>query len=90
MDLIPRRLRMDLPKRQSAFLWGPRKTGKSTLLRQGYPDSLVYDFLDTELALEFSKRPALAILSGAALGRAGDRVTVKACPKTKGIRTHDS
>ena len=50
---------MDLPRGQSAFLWGPRKTGKSTLLRERYPNSLVYDFLDTDLALEFSKRPAL-------------------------------
>ena len=50
---------MKLPKGQSAFLWGPRKTGKSTYLRQRYPDSVVYDFLDTDLVLEFSKRPAL-------------------------------
>ncbi len=59
MNLIGRRLRMALPKGQSASLWGPRKTGKSTFLREHYPDSLVYDFLDTDLVLEFSKRPAL-------------------------------
>ena len=50
---------MKLPKGQSAFLWGPRKTGKSTYLRERCPDSVVYDFLDTDLVLEFSKRPAL-------------------------------
>jgi len=59
MELIHRRLAMDLPEGQSAFLWGPRKTGKSTFLRGHFPDSLIYDFLDTDLALEFSKRPAL-------------------------------
>ncbi len=59
MEMLSRSLRMDLPRGQSAFLWGPRKTGKSTFLRQRFPDSLVYDFLDTDLALEFAKRPAL-------------------------------
>ena len=54
-----RRLKMDLPKRQSAFLWGPRKTGKSTYLKQAFPDSLVYDFLKTDLMLDFNRRPAL-------------------------------
>ena len=50
---------MELPEGQSAFLWGPRKIGKSTFLKERFPGSLLYDFLDTDLALEFSKRPAL-------------------------------
>ena len=54
-----RRLKMDLPKRQSAFLWGPRKTGKSTYLKQAFPNSIVYDFLKTDLMLDFNRRPAL-------------------------------
>lgn len=52
-------LEIDLPPRQSAFLWGARKTGKSTYLKGRFPKSLVFDFLDTDLVLEFSKRPAL-------------------------------
>jgi predicted AAA+ superfamily ATPase len=56
---IPRKLKLDLPKRQSAFLWGPRKTGKSTYLAMTFPKSIRYDFLDTDLALAFLKRPAL-------------------------------
>ena len=59
MVQYPRRLKMDLPKRQSAFLWGPRKTGKSTYLKQAFPNSLVYDFLKTDLLLNFNRRPAL-------------------------------
>jgi predicted AAA+ superfamily ATPase len=59
MAMIKRRLEIDLPPRQSAFLWGPRKTGKSTYLKERFPQSLVFDFLDTDLVLEFSKRPAL-------------------------------
>ncbi len=59
MAILPRRLRLDLPKGQSAFLWGPRKTGKTTYLRTAFPGSLVFDLLDTDLMLEFLKRPAL-------------------------------
>lgn len=58
-QLIPRRLRLELPKRQSAFLWGPRKTGKTTLLRAAFPRSIVFDFLQTDLALAMTRRPSL-------------------------------
>lgn len=56
---FPRLLAIELPPRQSAFLWGPRKSGKSTLLRTGFPGSLSFDFLQTDLALEMTARPAL-------------------------------
>jgi len=59
MEPIKRLLEMALPPGQSAFLWGARKTGKSTYLKKQFPRSLVFDFLDTDLVLEFSKRPAL-------------------------------
>ncbi len=59
MTIIARLLRIELPKGQSAFLWGPRKTGKSTLLRTSFPDSLLFDLLQTDLFFELSKRPAL-------------------------------
>ena len=59
MVKIERALRIALPARQSAFLWGPRKTGKSTFLRSVFPDSLTFDLLQTDLMLELAKRPAL-------------------------------
>lgn len=59
MKIQPRMLNIVLPPQQSAFLWGPRKTGKSTYLKVQFPDSPVYDFLKTDLFLEFSKRPSL-------------------------------
>jgi predicted AAA+ superfamily ATPase len=59
MIRIERALRMALPPRQSAFLWGPRKTGKSTYLKSAFPDSLTFDLLQTDLMLELAKRPAL-------------------------------
>ena len=59
METIGRLLKIELPKRQSAFLWGPRKTGKTTYLRASFPASLTYDMLQTDLFLEFTKRPFL-------------------------------
>jgi predicted AAA+ superfamily ATPase len=59
MQKVKRLLKLDLPQKQSAFLWGPRKTGKSTFLKDTFPRSLRYDFLKTDLALEFAKRPSL-------------------------------
>jgi len=59
MQKIRRILNIDLPQGQSAFLWGPRKTGKSTYLKDIFPQSLSYDFLKTDLVLEFAKRPSL-------------------------------
>jgi predicted AAA+ superfamily ATPase len=59
MATIERLLRMDLPRRQSAFLWGPRKTGKSTYLKAAFPDSLTFDLLRTDLMLDLARRPAL-------------------------------
>jgi len=59
MAELSRLLKMDLPPGQSAFLWGPRKTGKSTYLRSAFPRSLTFDLLQTDLMLELAKRPAL-------------------------------
>lgn len=59
MQMLTRLLKIKLPKGQSAFLWGPRKTGKTTFLRAAYPESLSYDLLQTDLFLEFIKRPFL-------------------------------
>lgn len=56
---IARILDIRLPPRQSAFLWGPRKTGKSTYLKSAFPGSVTFDLLDTDLQLELAKRPAL-------------------------------
>jgi len=59
MKNITRVLDMNLPDKQSAFLWGARKTGKSTYLREKFPGSIVYDFLKTDVFLELSKNPSL-------------------------------
>ena len=52
-----RKLVVDLPPGQSAFLWGARQTGKSTLLRERFPDSVHIDLLDADAMLALSARP---------------------------------
>lgn len=52
-------LDLDLPKRQSAFLFGPRKSGKTTFLKHKYPKSLVYDLLETKTYFKFLEKPWL-------------------------------
>ena len=57
MVLYERLPSIDLPAGQSAFLWGPRKTGKSTLLRLRFPAAARFDLLDTRLMLELTRAP---------------------------------
>lgn len=59
METLLRLLDLRVPKGQSAFLWGPRKTGKTTYLKQKFPHSITYDFLKSDVVFEFSKNPAL-------------------------------
>ena len=47
------------PPGESAFLLGPRATGKSTWLQQHFADAVSYDLLDTSLALRLAREPAL-------------------------------
>jgi len=42
---------------QSILLFGPRGTGKSTWIRDRFPDTLTYDLLDTRETLRLSKDP---------------------------------
>lgn len=54
MDLIGRFFE---PPSQSYFLFGPRGTGKSTLIRRLYPAALYIDLLDPEVFRLFSAAP---------------------------------
>ena len=57
-ELVERIQKIDLPTDRSAFLWGPRKTGKTTLLRQQFPEACWIDLLDYDLFLSLSQRPS--------------------------------
>ena len=46
-----------LLKLKSFFLFGPRSTGKSTLIREQLPQAMVYDLLDYEIYNKLLKHP---------------------------------
>ena len=47
----------DIVRHKSVFLFGPRQTGKSTLVRQSFPDAAVYDLLEADTFRELTARP---------------------------------
>src|ERR1700690_1949957 len=56
---VPRSLDLaKLAARKSVFLFGPRQTGKTALLRHALPGAKVYDLLDGDVFLTLSRRPA--------------------------------
>lgn len=57
--MFRRALRLPARPRASFFLWGPRQTGKSTLLRATYPDAVWVDLLKTDELIRYLQRPAL-------------------------------
>jgi len=46
-----------LARRKSLFLFGPRQTGKTALVRHALPQARVYDLLDADIFLTLSQRP---------------------------------
>src|SRR5881296_4606624 len=56
---IPRTLDIaGLSRRKSLFLFGPRQTGKTALIRHALPSAKVYDLLDGDVFRTLSHRPA--------------------------------
>ena len=51
------RRRFLTPPRQSFFLFGPRGTGKTTWLRQTFPDALIIDLLQPDVTRDLLARP---------------------------------
>jgi predicted AAA+ superfamily ATPase len=45
------------PPEESLFLFGPRGTGKSTLIRKSFPDAVFIDLLEPQVAWGFQSRP---------------------------------
>ena len=45
-------------REDSMFLWGPRQTGKSTLLKQLFPDAPYYDVVKSEVYAVYKMKPS--------------------------------
>jgi predicted AAA+ superfamily ATPase len=57
--MFTRRLKLPQPGEETFFLWGPRQTGKTTLLRIAYPDSYWIDLLKADEFRRYLERPEL-------------------------------
>lgn len=58
-NIKERLLNIQLPPKGSAFLWGPRKTGKSYWINKHFSDSPLIDLLKTDVFADYASRPAL-------------------------------
>lgn len=59
MDIKNRILHIDLPPQKSAFLWGPRKVGKSYWIRHHLQDVIVINLLKTDVFADYISKPSL-------------------------------
>jgi predicted AAA+ superfamily ATPase len=57
IEMIQRQLELPAPGTETFFLWGPRQTGKSTLLKIKYPDSFWIDLLKAEEYRRYLSHP---------------------------------
>ena len=55
--MFKRNLALPDPGQESFFLWGPRQTGKSTLLKQRYPDARRVDLLKADEFRRYAVHP---------------------------------
>ena len=66
--VFTRRLALPPPGTRTFFLWGPRQVGKTTLLRQCYPDAFWVDLLKADEFRRYATRPESLRLALQALG----------------------
>ena len=57
--MFNRILTMDLPAKQSTFLWGARQTVKGTYLKHTFPNAVHFDLLKSELFNRYLTQPHL-------------------------------
>lgn len=57
--MFQRLMKLLLPGRKSAFLWGARQTGKSTYLKAHFPKAIWYDLLKSDVQMRLEKNPSV-------------------------------
>lgn len=70
--MYKRLLDLSLTSRESCFLWGPRQTGKSTLLKALFPKAMYYDLLLSDQYRRLISDPSLLRQEIDALGLTGE------------------
>ena len=58
-NIIKRLININLPENKSAFLWGPRKTGKSHWINNHFSEHRLIDLLKTDIFADYASRPSL-------------------------------
>ena len=71
--MFTRSLRLPAAGTETFFLWGPRQTGKTTLLRATYPEALWIDLLKAEEYRRYLQNPEL-LRAELAVGEASRQV----------------
>jgi predicted AAA+ superfamily ATPase len=66
--MYKRKLDLPLSSEETCFLWGPRQTGKSTLLKILFPDAKIYDLLLSNQYRRFTADPSILRQECEALG----------------------
>lgn len=57
--MIKRILNINRDLEDSIFLFGARQTGKSTFLREKFPNNIYIDLLDTSIVSRYKRTPSL-------------------------------
>src|ERR1700741_3423677 len=57
--MFKRQLRLPATGTETFFLWGPRQSGKTTLLRKTYPDAFWVDLLKADEFRRYLQNPEL-------------------------------
>ena len=69
-----RSLRLPKSGVETFFLWGPRQTGKTTLLKAAYPDALWIDLLKADEYRRYLQNPELLRAEIAAHRQAEEKI----------------
>lgn len=70
--MLRRKLELSSSTKESCFLWGPRQTGKSTLLKTLFPKAMYYDLLLSDQYRRLVSDPSLLRQECEALGLNGN------------------